>query len=108
MGGQYANSDAWNYQTQAGMRQIVRCERTIEFYLENKRFWDLRRWLIADQYLGQQPTGLNIEATTEADLFQETTINVTRNFTSPKNYLMPIPSEEIDKMDGRIVQNPGY
>lgn len=106
-GGKYANSDAWNYQTQAGMRQIVRRERTIEFYLENKRFWDLRRWLIADQYLGKQPTGLNIEATTEADLFRETTINVTRTFLS-RNYLMPIPSEEIDKMDGTLVQNPGY
>jgi|WetSurMetagenome_2_1015567.scaffolds.fasta_scaffold03496_6 starch-binding outer membrane protein, SusD/RagB family len=106
-GGQYANSNAWNYQTQDGMRQIVRRERTIEFFGEGQRFWDLRRWLLADQYLGVQPTGLNIEATTEFDLFKETPINVTRKFDS-KNYLLPIPSNEIDMGNGRIVQNPGY
>ena len=30
--------------TAEGLREIVRRERQIEFYLENQRFWDLRRW----------------------------------------------------------------
>src|SRR5699024_5574077 len=32
------------------LREIVRQERTIELYLENHRFWDLRRWQIANDY----------------------------------------------------------
>ena len=42
--------------TQDGLREIVRRERQIEFYLENHRFWDLRRWKQAE-ILGEKVKG---------------------------------------------------
>ena len=35
---------------QSLLRDIVRQERQIEFYLENHNFWDLRRWKMAEKY----------------------------------------------------------
>lgn len=54
--------------TQDGLREIVRRERQIEFYLENHRFWDLRRWKQAE-ILGEKVKGLNIYGKTEEDFF---------------------------------------
>lgn len=102
------NSNGWNYNTVDGMREIVRRERTIELYLENQRFWDLRRWGIADQFLNESPKGLNVSESTDAGFFQVKTLSFARNFEIPAHFLMPIPSTEIDKVEGVIVQNPGY
>ncbi len=102
------NSNGWNYNTVDGMREIVRGERTIELYLENQRFWDLRRWGIADQFLNESPKGLNVSESTDAGFFQVKTLSFARNFEIPVHFLMPIPSTEIDKVEGVIVQNPGY
>ena len=46
----YAN-DEWKGKEneQETLRQFVRQERQIEFYLEGQRFWDLRRWKIAEK-----------------------------------------------------------
>ncbi|WP_236590194.1 RagB/SusD family nutrient uptake outer membrane protein [Sphingobacterium siyangense] len=91
---------------QATLRSIVRQERTIELYLEGHRFWDLRRWMIADQYLNQQAKGMNIQGATDTEFFKITTVVFPRSF-SQRNYLMPIPQEEINKNE-ELVQNPGY
>lgn len=107
--------DAWaNYSkdpskatTQEGLREIVRNERMNEFYLENQNFWDMRRWLLADKYFNTKAQGMNIDATTLTDFAKLTTVVFERKFTSPANYLMPIPSDDINK-NTHIVQNPGY
>ena len=39
-----------------GMREIIRKERMIELAFENQRWWDVRRWKIADQYWTLVPT----------------------------------------------------
>lgn len=91
---------------QATLREIVRQERTIELYLENHRFWDLRRWQIADQHLADRLTGLNINGSTDEEFFQLSEVSFPRSFNS-RNYLMPIPQAEIDKNEN-LVQNPGY
>lgn len=102
---------AWNAiggaNDQATLRSIVRQERTIEFYLENHRFWDLRRWMIAESYLGVKAKGMNVQGTTDADFFKVTDIVFPRSFRSPAFYLMPIPIDEINK-SGNLDQNPGY
>ncbi len=91
--------------TQDGLREIVRRERQIEFYLENHRFWDLRRWKQAE-ILGEKVKGLNIYGKTEEDFFQVKELNVIRTFKEAQ-YLMPIPQPEINKCP-QWVQNPGY
>lgn len=88
------------------LRDIVRQERTIELYLENHRFWDLRRWQIADQFLAHRLKGMNIQGATDEDFFRVTEVQFPRAF-SQRNFLMPIPQEEVNKNE-LLIQNPGY
>lgn len=96
-----------NINTQEGLRDIVRQERLIEFYLENQNFWDIRRWLLGEKYFNVKAQGLNIDASSLQDFAQPKTVVFERKFTSPANYLMPIPSDDLNK-DEKLVQNPGY
>ncbi|MDG5798921.1 RagB/SusD family nutrient uptake outer membrane protein [Marinilabiliaceae bacterium ANBcel2] len=89
------------------LRDIVRQERTIELYLENQRFWDLRRWMLADRYLDDQAEGMNINGVTDEEFFRVETVPFPRRFRSPAFYLLPIPQGEVDRNE-RLVQNPGY
>lgn len=40
--------------TKTGMREIIRKERLIELAFEGQRFWDVKRWKIADRYWALQ------------------------------------------------------
>lgn len=92
--------------TQDKLRQIVRQERQVEFYLENQNFWDLRRWLDAKTYFGAKAKGMNITATTVADFAKLTEVPFERAFDE-HNYLLPIPIADIQR-NGNLVNNPGY
>lgn len=92
---------------QEKLRQIVRQERLIELYLENHNFWDIRRWKEGEKYFQQKPRGLSINASTLSEFSKVLDVEVTRNFSSPGQYLMPIPIGEINKNE-KLVQNPGY
>lgn len=92
--------------TQEQLRAIVRQERLIEFYMESQQFWDVRRWKIADQFLGIKSKGLNTAATNVSELAEVYEIDQERNF-STRNYLMPIPQSEINT-NPNLIQNPGY
>lgn len=89
------------------LRQIVRQERQVELYLENQNFWDMRRWLLAEEAFGKKAQGLNIEANDVINFAQLTEISFERAFISPNHYLMPIPTEDINKNE-KLVNNPGY
>lgn len=91
--------------TPQGLREIVRRERQIEFYLENQRFWDLRRWKDAG-ILGESVKGMNIEGKTDKDFFIVTTLPHIRTFKQAQ-YLMPMPMTETNKVP-HLIQNPGY
>lgn len=93
--------------TQDKLRDIVRQERMIEFYLENQNFWDMRRWLLAEKYFNVKAQGLNIEATTLEEFAKPTEVIFERKFESPTQYLLPIPLADIQK-NANLVQNPGY
>ena len=92
---------------QAKLRQIVRQERMNELYLENQNFWDMRRWLLAEQYFNVKAKGLNIAATTIEDYAIVKTIDFERKFEAPTQYLLPIPSTDINRNE-KLVNNPGY
>lgn len=104
--------------TKDQIREIVRQERMVEMYMEHQNFWDMRRWLLAEIYFNAEPVGNNIQT----DNFNEFAVptklngqpvpggnapNIVRSFTSPRNYLMPIPYGEVQK-NKNLVQNPGY
>lgn len=93
--------------TQDKLREIVRQERMVEFYLENENFWDMRRWLLAEEYFGVKAQGMNINASTLVQFAQLTEVEFERAFTSPTNYLLPIPIDDVNTNDN-LVQNPGY
>ena len=92
---------------QAKLREIVRQERTIEFYLENQTFWDLRRWKQAAEYFGVKAKGMNIAGKTIDEFAQETEVSFERKFESPTQYLMPVPLTDVNR-NMNLVQNPGY
>ena len=106
--------EAWNnystqpgYQnTQEGLREIVRQERLLEFYLEGLKFFDIRRWKIAEKWLGVPDLGLNVAADDDEGFFQVREVPLTRSFHKGQ-YLMPIPMDETNKMP-QLVQNPYY
>lgn len=94
---------------QAKMRENIRHERRVELCEENIRYFDTRRWLIAEQTDGGPFYGMNVDAGNGFDTntaFYQRTVFETRVFR--KNYyLFPIPQSEINK-NKNLVQNPGW
>ncbi|NLR81356.1 RagB/SusD family nutrient uptake outer membrane protein [Chitinophaga eiseniae] len=76
--------------SQDQMRQRIRNERRVELAFEGFRYFDIKRWRIAGQVLNGTYDGL-----------------VNRVFTSPKNYLYPLPEQEIH-VNTALKQNPDY
>ncbi|MDR1172441.1 MAG: RagB/SusD family nutrient uptake outer membrane protein [Bacteroidales bacterium] len=93
------------YETQSGLREIIRQERMIELCFERKRFWDVRRWMtVADLY--QIPIqGWNISQKDAADYYRPTTV-FEQKFNT-RDYFWPIPSSEITG-NPNLVQNLGW
>lgn len=85
----------------------LRNERRVELAFENHRYFDLRRWLIAETVENIDAKGMGI-AKNENGIFtyNETTV-LERNFL-PQHYLLPIPRAEIVKSKNTLVQNPYY
>lgn len=89
--------------TKEGLREIIHQERMIELAFEGKRFWDLRRWKIADQVLNQAVKGWNVEGNTAIDYYNIVTFEILE-FTT-KEYLWPIKQQSI-RINPNLVQNP--
>ena len=80
---------------QSEMRDKIRNERRIELAFEEHRFFDIRRWGIAENLLNGPLIGVKIEKV--GDGFEYTRYEFeTRSFPS-KLYVLPIPQNEIDK-----------
>ena len=71
-------------------------------------FWDVRRWKEGEKYFNHRPKGMNFDGESDAEFFRVTEIIVQRKFSTPMNYLMPIPKDDINKNESKFVQNPGY
>jgi hypothetical protein len=90
--------------TKDGMREIIRRERMIELAFEGIRFWDLRRWLLAEEYMNRPIRGFNIYAD---DFFQPVTIFERQMRFEKKDYLWPI-RQSILLRNQNLKQNPGW
>ena len=106
--------------TKDQMRNIIRHERRIELAFEDKRWWDVLRWKIANGLngvLNKQATGMVIERKNGGLTYAPTRI-VSKTFLD-KMYTFPIPQSVLDQNpvirkqnggpDGWVNgQNPGY
>lgn len=97
--------------TQDEMRKFIQMERCIEMAYEGCRFFDVRRWKIANTPEGRQGgefTGMNVYAgtgLTDPDFYVKTRTS-TRNWHN-KYYIFPVPQSELNK-NFAMVQAPGY
>jgi hypothetical protein len=93
------------YTRQDGLREIIRQERLIELCYERKRFWDLRRWMTADEVYRTPIQGWDF---TKSDpvlyYIPQTFFEQVFNF---RDYLWPVPSNEITG-NPNLVQNIGW
>lgn len=99
--------------TQDQMRAEIHQERDVELCFENKRYYDIIRWKIADSVLNRPQHGMMITNSSPNDdkgvwIYTPIVINYppTHHFDS-KMYLAPIPQSVIDQ-NPKIIQNPGY
>jgi hypothetical protein len=90
------------------MTALIRNERRIELCFENKRFWDLRRWLMP---LNEGVMGIKIEKIDpdkEDSPLRYTLIEVEeRKYDSSYQMYGPIPKEEVLKWSN-LLQNTGW
>lgn len=93
-------------QSQEEMREIVRHERMIELAFEGQRFFDIRRWEIAEDVMNGEIEGIEYEDPNTGELVQYVYDQYTRSFDS-HHYLWPIPQDELSLNDN-LQQNPGY
>ncbi|SEM41556.1 Starch-binding associating with outer membrane [bacterium A37T11] len=113
--------------SQDALRKKIRNERRVELCFEDHRFFDLRRWKAYEGVTATNETSkpryeqlLNLYVTTVTATggvpkYTGTTVNQnvkddniqTRVFNSPKNYLFPIPYNEVVKAPN-LVQNQGW
>ena len=96
--------------TQEQFRQRVRNEIAIEMVNDDHRFWDIKRWLIAEQegvmngnfdglQITRSGTSPNLKYAWKPYTFE------TRIFKTSM-YLHPFPQNEVQK--GNLLQNPGW
>ena len=95
---------------QAQMRDAIRRERRIELAFENHRYFDVRRWGIAESTDNRAIHSMNIMAGThlQDNAFYERVVCEPRIFDKTKHYWFPIPQDEINKTERVLVQNPGW
>lgn len=98
--------------SQEQMRERIRHERRIELAFENHRFWDVRRWMIAEDVDAGPVHRVEIVAERDEEgniVRNHYTYPVFQNrvFDPSRHYLFPIPQSEIDK-NNALEQNPGW
>ena len=93
--------------TGEALREKIRHERRIELAFEDHRYFDVRRWKIAEE-TDNKPARRMVIVRDDVTLEKTYTIEVLqeRKFF-PQHYLMPISRSEIQRAP-QIEQNPGY
>ena len=91
---------------QAKMTDLIRNERRLELCFENKRFWDLRRWMLP---LNEPIKGMQIDLNKETGELTYTILSDVeeRKYDSSYQWYGPIPKSEILKWS-KLKQNKGW
>jgi starch-binding outer membrane protein, SusD/RagB family len=94
-------------ETGTALRDRIQNERQVELCFEGHRYYDVRRWKIAE-ITDNKPVRQVIitrNATTGVKTYEYKNIE-NRSFDKTKHYLLPIPRTERARTD--LPQNPGY
>ena len=87
-------------------RTWIQEQRRLEFAFEEQRFFDVRRWKIAE--VTEAAPLLGLKVTNTAGLFTYEEFTVDNRVFEPKMYRYPIPYNEVVKSGGAIIQNEGW
>lgn len=91
------------------MRTRIRHERRVELALECKRWFDIQRWKIAEDVLNEDAYGCLVTYVEQPDgtigRTYERVFVCDKTFTTPRDYLLPIPQSARDK-NPNLDQNP--
>ncbi|HTF21087.1 MAG TPA: RagB/SusD family nutrient uptake outer membrane protein [Chryseolinea sp.] len=91
--------------TQEELQQIVRHERMIELAFEGQRFFDIRRWQIAEDVMPGKVYGMTYKDPNGN--LQTVEVPAWTNSWVDRNYLWPVPQGERDLND-QLGQNPNW
>ena len=91
--------------TQEEMRERIRNERRVELAFEEHRFFDVRRWKIAEKTENEPIMAMQITREND-DSFSYKVVKQEDRVFRDYMYLYPIPESEVHK--GSIEQNPGW
>jgi hypothetical protein len=90
--------------TQGELRDIVRHERLVELAFEGQRYFDIRRWGIAENVMPGKVFGITWD---NGGNLETVEVLAWENFWSDRNYLWPIPQAERE-IDDNLTQNSNY
>lgn len=91
--------------SQEEMRVAIRQERRVELAFEGFRFWDVRRWMIAEDTQDQVMHGMEIRRNGADKTLKE--FEVRKHEFRKAMYFWPIPQSEVGKSSD-MIQNPYY
>lgn len=94
--------------SQSQMRDAVRYERRVELAFEEHRFYDVRRWKIADVTENKPAGGVIITKNADGSFAYTPKVALDGRSFATKHYWLPIPRAEIQASGGQLQQNPGY
>lgn len=90
--------------SQSEMREKIRGERKVELAYESHRWFDIRRWKIVPQVMGDMH---GMDVTKDGNDFYKRVVTSTPHLFRPSYYWYPISQYELDR--GRqLIQNPGW
>ncbi|RAV98036.1 RagB/SusD family nutrient uptake outer membrane protein [Pseudochryseolinea flava] len=103
----YTSSD---YPDQTTLREAMRRERRVELALEGQRFFDIRRWKIAEEVMNGSALGADYEDNPTTDVDDdnvgEPVFVESRIFNANRDYLWAIPPNEV--VLSNLDQNDNY
>lgn len=96
-----------NSVNQQQLKEKIRRERRVELAFEGHRYWDVRRWMIANETIGGPIRGVDITKNANGT-FTYAPGTVETRVWNDRLYFYPVPQGEVNKSSGVIVQNAGW
>lgn len=88
------------------MRKIIQQERMIELAFEGQRFWDVRRWMLAEDLWSKPTKSWNIAGNTADDYYKLRDFYTGRTFLT-RDYLWPIKDYDL-RINRNLEQTYGW